>query len=105
MSLIIKGIDLPKHDEGIRLAIWKDGLVYARDIKTDTTIRGEIEAIQIPTPHGRLGDIDELNRRMYHEAFETDTILQKWDGGCWIRYKLFEILRDTLPTILKGEYE
>ena len=33
---------------------------------------------------------------MYHEAFEKDSDMQKWDSGCWIRYKLFEnVLRDT----------
>lgn len=38
----------------------------------------------------RLIDADALGEAMYHAAFETDTDLQKWDGGCWIRYKLFE---------------
>lgn len=38
----------------------------------------------------RMIDVDQLREDMYHEAFETDTDMQKWDGGCWIRYKLFE---------------
>ena len=38
----------------------------------------------------RLIDADELNEFMYHEAFETDSEMQKWDSGCWIRYKMFE---------------
>ena len=41
---------------------------------------------------------EELKRRMYHEAFETDSDLQKWDSGCWIRYKLFENVIDTIPS-------
>ncbi len=37
-----------------------------------------------------------LGNKMYHEAFEKDSDMQKWDSGCWIRYKLFEnVLRDT----------
>lgn len=40
---------------------------------------------------------EELEKAMYHEAFETDTDLQKWDGGCWIRYKLFENVIEHLP--------
>lgn len=37
-----------------------------------------------------------LGNRMYHESFEKDSDMQKWDSGCWIRYKLFEnVLRDT----------
>lgn len=48
---------------------------------------------------GRLVDIDALSHEMYHLAFETDSNLQKWDGGCWIRYKMFERCRDNAPTI------
>lgn len=44
-------------------------------------------------------DADALRARMYHEAFETDTDMQKWDSGCWIRYKLFENCIDEQPTI------
>lgn len=47
----------------------------------------------------RLIDADELRNAMYHEAFETDSDMQKWDGGCWIRYKMFEKAIDSAPTI------
>ena len=47
---------------------------------------------------------EELKRRMYHEAFETDSDLQKWDSGCWIRYKLFENVIDTIPSAEIKEY-
>ena len=47
--------------------------------------------------------IEYINRQalrdaMYHEAFETDSDLQKWDSGCWIRYKMFENVMDRLPS-------
>lgn len=47
----------------------------------------------------RLIDADALNATMYHEAFETDTDMQKWDSGCWIRYKMFERAVKAAPTI------
>lgn len=47
----------------------------------------------------RLIDADNLRQRMYHEAFETDTDLQRWDSGCWIRYKMFEEIIESQPTI------
>ena len=47
----------------------------------------------------RLIDADALNAAMYHEAFETDTDMQKWDSGCWIRYKMFEQAIKAAPTI------
>ena len=33
---------------------------------------------------------EALRRRMYHDSFETDNGMQKWDSGLWIRYKIFE---------------
>lgn len=47
----------------------------------------------------RLIDADALREKMYHEAFETDSDMQKWDSGCWIRYKMFENSIDSMPTI------
>ena len=47
----------------------------------------------------RLIDADALNKRMYHDAFETDSNMQKWDSGCWIRYKMFEKAIEDAPTI------
>lgn len=35
---------------------------------------------------------------MYHEAFETDSDEQRWDGGCWIRYKMFERIVESMPS-------
>lgn len=46
----------------------------------------------------RLIDADNFANRMYHEAFEKDSVMQKWDSGCWIRYKLFEIVLREQPT-------
>ena len=57
----------------------------------------------------RLIDADALNDSVYHEAFETDSELQKWDSGCWIRYKMFENHLDMAPTadavpVVRGEW-
>ncbi len=59
-------------------------------------------AIPVP-PHGRLIDADALRQTMYHEAFETDSPMQKWDSGCWIRYKMFERMEEAAPTIIPAE--
>jgi len=40
-----------------------------------------------------------LRDAMYHEAFETDTEMQRWDSGCWIRYKLFENILEQQLTV------
>ena len=46
----------------------------------------------------RYIDADALRERMYHEAFETDSKDQRWDSGCWIRYKMFERNIEAIPT-------
>ena len=42
-------------------------------------------------------DADDFRGRMYEEAFEKDNPMQKWDSGCWIRYKLFENMIEAQP--------
>ena len=46
-----------------------------------------------------LIDRRALREKMYHEAFESDTDMQRWDGGCWIRYKMFENAVNDAPVI------
>ena len=45
-----------------------------------------------------LIDRQALRKAMYHEAMETYSYDQKWDSGCWIRYKMFERVIDSMPS-------
>ena len=57
MSLILKGIDLPKEVETIEVIFRceEDASLYSiRELLEPT------QAIQIPKGHGRIGDLDEL---------------------------------------------
>ena len=58
---------------------------------------------EIPEKHGTLIDKENLRAAMYHEAFEVDTDMQKWDGGCWIRYKMFENCVESAKPIIGAE--
>ena len=49
-----------------------------------------------------LIDRNVLKTKMFQEAFESDTDMQKWDSGCYIRYKLFEKVVDSIPTVPYG---
>lgn len=102
MSLILKGFNLPL-DNVLRIEIEPNGTVWEEGGRE--WIKHSQSVTQIPKVHGRLIDMDELNAKMYHEAFETDTPLQKWDGGCWIRYRMFENCIYSAPRIMEGEYE
>lgn len=57
----------------------------------------------------RYIDAEKFEKEMYHEAFETDSDMQKWDSGCWIRYKMLENCIAQQPTadvveVLHGEW-
>lgn len=107
MSIIIPGMKMPRFGECI--VITSDG-VASKYLDGDVAIYyaarpdKEAAAVELP-PHGRLIDVDALRRAMYHEAFETDSPMQKWDSGCWIRYKLFERVEEAAPTIVPADPE
>lgn len=39
-----------------------------------------------------------MKEAMYHEAIEKTSDEMKWDGGCWIRYKMFERVLASMPS-------
>lgn len=51
----------------------------------------------------RLIDADAFGHRMYHEVFEKDSEDQRWDSGCWMRYRLFEKVLREQPTVEQPE--
>lgn len=51
----------------------------------------------------RLIDADAFRHRMYHEVFEKDSEDQRWDSGCWMRYRLFEKVLREQPTVEQPE--
>ena len=102
MSILIKGIDLPIFCENC-FAYHSDESGYKGCFITmhiDT--RDECQSIQtlcplieIPTPHGRLIDADEMQDKAYERYF-NNTISS---------YGLFEVNRaiEDAPTILEAE--
>ena len=107
MSIIIPGVELPPIDEYLHLRIDGNGYVSMQISENQYVCElydTDKKAIELP-PHGRAIDADALKRAMYHEAFETDSPMQKWDSGCWIRYKLFERMEEAAPTIIPADRE
>ena len=98
-GVYIPNVAIPK-EHNIYITLRPDGSVHVWD---SYAVDG-FGAQAIPVlDHGRLIDADELRGKMYHEAFETDSPLQKWDSGCWIRYKMFEQMEKAAPTIIPGD--
>lgn len=97
MSILIKGMKMPK-EQPLRIVLNPNGQLFV-DHGVHFT---EYEAIEVPTPHGRLIDADELHKAMYHRAFETDGDTM-WQSGCWVRYRAIEQVQDSQPTIIEAE--
>lgn len=89
MSILIKGIDMPKcSNEDIMVVIRRDKAeVWQTGYKERT-----VEAIQIPTPHGRLIDKDELLSHL-----KKDPLFSLVE-----RYGVSGVI-ESRPTILKAE--
>ena len=63
MSVLIKGMDMPKENEWITISIYGDGTV----VKKIGYFRGMSDvfansAVEVPTPHGDLIDKEEHKR-------------------------------------------
>ena len=95
MSILIKGIDLPKEGEKITLAIFHDGDI----VSYKYWLPKEAEAIQIPTPHGRIIDAD-----LFEEIIKDS--VPAWTIGVKIpTYGDMDIMDKIyyMPTILEAE--
>lgn len=110
MSILIKGIKMPTSCAECPMGSVLYGYkCLAKNKQFDRYAFNSMQEwcplIEIPDKHGRLIDGDKLRQTMYHEAFETDSPMQKWDSGCWIRYKMFENIEENAPTIIGAERE
>lgn len=105
MSVIVRGMEMPKNCALCKFrGAGETWCPFTLQEVPGNTIPEDCPLIPVP-PHGRLIDADALRAKMYHEAFETDSPMQRWDSGCWIRYKTFERMEESAPTIIPAEEE
>ena len=93
MSIIIKDLDMPKETERVEIIFWhsigeKDEYILQHNM--------DVKAIQIPTPHGRLIDADEL-QELYADAVGVD--LSNYDVKVAV---IRQNIKD-MPAILESE--
>ena len=66
MSIILKGIDLPKEGEQHRIIVRHNGqAILCREVCYE-----KAEAIQIPKGHGRIGDLDKVKRKGVDDGYD-----------------------------------
>ena len=111
MSIILKGINLPKDSDVYILAICEKGDIYIKDgLNQYVPLRGA-RAIQIPKGHGDIKDVGNIIKKfdenialaeakpmtMYADAFLNDAL--EWSA----EYITIKDDIDNAPTILDAE--
>lgn len=98
MSLYIKGLNMPNSGQ-VELVIRPHGKVFSKTLGI-----GKLEAVEIPTPHGRLIDIEKLKEEfaMKNNICKECDSFKKCDN---ITYSKSEICEKFIwvPTILEAE--
>ena len=89
MSVLIKGIEMPKRHLFEAFVAIGDGQIVVKDLAKNKLFEGKIE--EVPTPHGRLIDADALRK----------TIESIYGGALWT-FECFEYIRRA-PTIIEAE--
>lgn len=107
MSILIKGVEMPKGDSGLVLVIFKDGTVYSPGPLTKGLIREKnVEAVPVPTPHGRLIDADaEAKKWGLDKAVKygnKDAEQQHFSYSTMMMYEIRDILDDA-ETVIESE--
>ncbi len=105
MSLIIKGINLPNTIKYYQ--ILPNGDVY--ETAFDGLLKSDkpLQAVQIPTPHGRLIDGDKLKKK-YGEWLDSVPYINNSFADMGRRDVLISVCYDltySAPTILEAEGE
>lgn len=92
MSVLIKGMKMPKNG----LYQIQDGKIHAYRGKGGKTEGYDL--IEVPTPHGRLIDADEIIEvQMFDEMYET------WTLKTMSVAEYLAFAADTPPTIIEAE--
>lgn len=99
MSLIIKGMDMPKHCRNCKFSYFTHGIsMKCLFISEACKIKGRLSncpLVAVPTPHGRLLDDFKLLRALIN-AFPNQSMNF---------YDTLERVIDEAPTIINAEVE
>lgn len=95
MTILIKGMEMPPSDKALIMA-YKDGRFMWIDLEGEKTF--QYEAVEVPTPHGRLGDLDRLYKHIKAEC----NIYGKPTIGFEDGNKVLKIIADT-RTVIEAE--
>ena len=98
MSVVIKGMDVPKNERYVDVRIFADG--RATTATGERPFYREMDVIELP-PHGRLVDADAL---FFTDFTLAQIALEKGNPFKNLAIAIFEKI-ETAPTILEAEVE
>jgi hypothetical protein len=108
MSILIKGVEMPKGDEMLCINICPDGKVY---IDFDLKCKRIATAVPVP-PHGRLIDADALmlefdkaQRTMQQHGQEYSCSFMSSSREISTEWYCVEDMVENAPTIIEAEEE
>lgn len=112
MSILIKGMEMPKAGQTITIAVNWDGSLYARL----EPVGDWCPLVSVPTPHGRLIDADEycteMKARQDNCAVWRDRARENDDDELYVRaeealatFIEAKLTLDKMPTIIEAEAE
>ena len=78
MSVLVRGMKMPKYPTAIRIQIEADGSVYQNSDKTGNgwALQKNVTATEVPTPHGDLIDRDAI-QYANNTTFDEDYVRRK----------------------------
>lgn len=102
MSLLIKGLDMPKLDENEEhlwvpgwIEVGNDGkAIFCTGTHFDPNTIHSYAVEEVPTPHGRLIDADKL-------VWFIDNHIAS--GKKWVEFETIKNMINSLPTIIEAE--
>lgn len=97
MSILIKGMEMPKEDSyiDIRLHTFEDGEQCATIQTAEKPFYKKLDVVEVPEPHGRLIDADEL-----FLEFQTDEQMRLGENLQYVRKTI-----EDAPTVIEAEGE
>ncbi len=104
MSILIKGMEMPTAQQGyMTVRIYYDGTCVRPNWQGDCTVINGAEAVKVPTPHGRLVDINTIlhdgNRGCVDELINDPELSEQIKVGV----SAARVIVCSAPTIIEAE--
>ena len=104
-DILIRGMEMPKYTTKAEFGIDADGNPLCMVYHEDGTEPDIYDVATLPEGHGRLGDLDALDRAFTSLRFNADGHLAHWDdrrNWCLHGYEIERLIGEA-PTIVPAE--